>query len=985
MALKTQAAFGAGEIDPSFRERTTLEKYSQALAKCRNWVISKTGRLMTRGGTQYVRFVSSTLTNNHKHIYVKDWGLILGIYPGSFRLLRTDGRLLDILFPPGGGADDPTLDSDEISECQVFTVRHNVDFSGEGVPTNSTSRVTVVILIPGRTPVSLKMDQGFLYQDGNYFPSSDDVYSLFLREFPSTHTMSRAGNGTGYAVEYTSTGTFNEDEFVRNFFPAAGIDALLPKDESESYEIRTVFSPNPNEVKVYRRPKGGGSWGFVGYSAYDTANSRWVFVERGQDADYSQRPASLTPGLLRKGALVYPNYISAPGNLYPTKGCIYQQRMLLLIQDDTIEASRAGLPLSFYRDYPYTDSSGLSFGVGVEGNKIYHIAVANGKLLVFTNTGVYAHVGSLIPTNLGMRHVGEWVAQEDLEPVVTAAGTFFVDASTNAVRRLMWSEELGTFRSEDVSVFSSHLFENRKIVSWAYEKGKLPLLWVIFDDGEAATMSFEEDVQLKAWTTADFPIKVRQVFNSDKENVMFEVELGSNIYLVRHVSKFYEERESYQHDFFGDGVRVPLIHSSFNLWDQIFGVMPAKRFAQDFSLPMRNLLVPNSAITSEAPSDSISLTPVTPGEWDGALTLVMGASDMLDPVWYGQVGRVFRWFNPEDDTHIDLTIDTLVDENTATVVPSEEFPSEYATNPILFGTDTQVGDTLRRLSGFYAMPSAAYAFGSNNIKIQSFTPVNTGDWSGPLSMTLSGAHSISGIVGVEFVAVLKKSNAFYTKRMRVTAETSSTVLVVEFAGTFDDTYSGSLQDGQGYTLLGISRLTPFNDQEVSVIADGGLVSSPNNPDYPTITVTNAQFTLDEPAAIVNVGLPFTADIETLDIDTVEQAPSLIESQTVNKLYVKTHETIGLHVANRFPQDDSIEGSDVTGTNMVEMKGLSSYDVNYEEEDPIIGNRPPQPTSKRHEIVLTGDWDSNGRIAIRQVDPYHAEILSIICDTEVLRR
>src|SRR5690606_18747379 len=123
---------------------------------------------------------------------------------------------------------------------------------------------------------------------------------------------------------------------------------------------------------------------------------------------------------LRKGILNDPEYGQAPGNLLPTKGCIYQQRMLLLIQDDTIEASRVGLPLSFYRDYPYTDSSGLSFGVGVEGNKIYHMTVTNGKLLVFTDTGVYAHVGSLIPTNLGMRHVGEWVAQKDLEPVVTA-------------------------------------------------------------------------------------------------------------------------------------------------------------------------------------------------------------------------------------------------------------------------------------------------------------------------------------------------------------------------------------------------------------------------------------------------------------------------------------------------------------------------------------------------------------------------------------
>jgi len=66
-----------------------------------------------------------------------------------------------------------------------------------------------------------------------------------------------------------------------------------------------------------------------------------------------------------------------------------------------------------------------------------------------------------------------------------------------------------------------------------------------------------------------------------------------------------------------------------------------------------------------------------------------------------------------------------------------------------------------------------------------------------------------------------------------------------------------------------------------------------------------------------------------------------------------------------------------------MEDMEKFDVpdGYD----IIGNRYKQPTSRRIEKTLPGNWDSQGQIAIRQVDPLHFEILSIIPDIEVLRR
>lgn len=176
-----------------------------------------------------------------------------------------------------------------------------------------------------------------------------------------------------------------------------------------------------------------------------------------------------------------------------------------------------------------------------------------------------------------------------------------------------------------------------------------------------------------------------------------------------------------------------------------------------------------------------------------------------------------------------------------------------------------------------------------------------------------------------------------------------------------------------------SGLGHMEGEEISVIVDGAVVASPLNDieSYPTITVTNGQITLPNGmvGALVHMGRPIVGDIETLNIDTVEQSPTLIESLNVNKLYIKVHNSQGIYVGNKYPVDGYLEG----------MQPIDSYDVDYSVDNPIIGNRAAQNQTKRIEVTLPGDWKSQGKIAMRQVDPLHFEILSIIPDCEILNR
>jgi hypothetical protein len=188
------------------------------------------------------------------------------------------------------------------------------------------------------------------------------------------------------------------------------------------------------------------------------------------------------------------------------------------------------------------------------------------------------------------------------------------------------------------------------------------------------------------------------------------------------------------------------------------------------------------------------------------------------------------------------------------------------------------------------------------------------------------------------------------------------------------------------TFTGLDHM---DGESVAVVRDGYVHASPNNSkeNYTAITVSSGSITLNDSllGSHVHVGRPFTCDVETLDIDTVEQRPVINESMTINKMYIRVFRTRGFYVSSRFPADDTLDGLDITDMHSVDMGDISLLDSDYEDANPIIGDRYDQPVDKRIEVTMPGDWDTQGKICIRNVDPIHFEILSIMPDVEDLRR
>ena len=222
-------------------------------------------------------------------------------------------------------------------------------------------------------------------------------------------------------------------------------------------------------------------------------------------------------------------------------------------------------------------------------------------------------------------------------------------------------------------------------------------------------------------------------------------------------------------------------------------------------------------------------------------------------------------------------------------------------------------------------------------------------------------HEFSGVVeSVEVVPNGREDAVYFVVRRGTirTIEWMGTRLVddiTDYIGT-DATVSTSTA---GTTVTGLNHL---NNEEVNVLADGYVQSNVYNPQERTLTVTSNEIVLDNTFTKIHVGLPMTADIETLDVEVPDD--TLIGSGKITKrLYLFVEDSRGLWAGTSPPPTD---------TNRVEgLTNLPSRNI----QDRV--NMPPPLRNGVVELPIVSDWNDNGRIFIRQIDPLPLSILSIV--------
>lgn len=156
------------------------------------------------------------------------------------------------------------------------------------------------------------------------------------------------------------------------------------------------------------------------------------------------------------------------------------------------------------------------------------------------------------------------------------------------------------------------------------------------------------------------------------------------------------------------------------------------------------------------------------------------------------------------------------------------------------------------------------------------------------------------------------------------------------------TYSGA----PATTIEGLSHL---EGATVNVLADGSV--------HPQCVVTGGTITLDAAASTVQVGLPITADLQTLPVAAqIDGSYGQGRYKNVNKAWMRVYRSSGIFIG---PDE----------FNLVEAKQRSTE---------AYGS-PPTLKTEEIQIMLTPSWADSGQVFIRQVDPLPLSVINLTAE------
>jgi hypothetical protein len=226
-----------------------------------------------------------------------------------------------------------------------------------------------------------------------------------------------------------------------------------------------------------------------------------------------------------------------------------------------------------------------------------------------------------------------------------------------------------------------------------------------------------------------------------------------------------------------------------------------------------------------------------------------------------------------------------------------------------------------------------------------------------LTLTASVAYFTSGMVGDE---IHMTGSGGTLIRFTIDAYSSTTVVTGRPNKTVPAAMQGLAASSWGLATSTVSGLWHLEGESVSVFGDGFVEASPNNASYDTVTVADGVAVLSEAYVKAHVGLPYISDIETLDIDTPQGETLVDKKKRVNKVSIFVEESRGIWAGNN------------TVTTADPLAGLVELKVRDDEDY----DSPVDLQTGVVEVGIQPQWNSNGRVFIRQVDPVPLAVLAI---------
>lgn len=531
-----QFTFSAGELAPSLYARVDTSRYATGLRTMRNFWVMKSGGSQNRPGSSFVGEVkdSTKAIRLLPFVFSADQTYVLEFGNLYMRVIRNGSQVLE--------ATKAVTGATQANPCQLTVVAHayatgeEVYVSGVGGMTQLNNR-NFKVVNTGANTFTLQYMNGTAvnstafgaYTTGGVvarvytivtpyleadlpdldIAQSADVITIAHPSY-APRELSRTGH-TSWTLAAITFGPETDPTTVTvpggpgiTEYAATVIDDTTGEESNPAYDvgafIPTTTSPvivtlsavaGAREYNVWRRgvnPSYG--FGFLGAFPDTTIN------DNGLPPDFSSRPPIAVT-------------IFSGANNFPSTVAYYQQRRIFgntNNQPETVFASAIGYHTNFNYSVPLVASDAATFSLaGKQVNRVKHL-IDLGRLIVFTDGAEWAiqgdSAGTLTPTDVNPKQYS-YNGSSSLPPLVINETALYVQARGSIVRDLGFEFQSDGYRGNDLTIFSTHLFDGFTLVDWTYQRVPNSIAWSARSDGTLLGLTYVREQQIIGWHRHD--------------------------------------------------------------------------------------------------------------------------------------------------------------------------------------------------------------------------------------------------------------------------------------------------------------------------------------------------------------------------------------------------------------------------------------------------------------------------------------------------
>lgn len=338
------------------------------------------------------------------------------------------------------------------------------------------------------------------------------------------------------------------------YFPQPATYVVTAYNEDTGQESRASNTVTLTNDLALKRNCNEINWtavtGATGYRIYKAENSQ-LYGYIGTTDALTFRDDNIGPDL-SQGPPIGDNPFVGAGN-YP--GCVgfHEQRSFwarTINRPNAVFASRS----ADYENMDFTRPTREddAFLIGLVANKVNSVnQLVSSKqgLLALTSHNIFSIQGSnedyitAAPPPRVRPEIGRGVSR--LNPITVDNVTFYETAKTGEVRTIGYEFELDGIKTDDLTIFSRHLFENQDIVDWAYAEKPASALWVVRGDGKFLCLTWDQAQQVWGWTLCETDGLVKRVCvvtEQNEDRLYLLVERQGNLFVERMASELWEDQ-----------------------------------------------------------------------------------------------------------------------------------------------------------------------------------------------------------------------------------------------------------------------------------------------------------------------------------------------------------------------------------------------------------------------------------------------------------